>query len=988
GASYSPSLAVDADGYWRVAFASSAPDLIAQDANGQLDVFVRDQRGMTIWASERAGGGGAHGSSQDPRISADGSRVVFQSRAGDLTSDSGIGLTVDLFARDLRPGGTIELVSVGMGGTAGNGMSIYPVVSSDGRYVAFASYASNLAADDVNGVAPDVFLRDLVDSTTVLVSSRPDGMSGNGGSWPPVFVGGEKLSVVFNSFASDLVGPDRNGAKDIWVARFIGAPAIPAPAGSVVLEQRVNSADAGLTDLLITGSGGHDTIRVERGAAPGQLSVIANGIVLGAAFEITGTVVVRGGDGNDDIQIQATGLAGVDVNGEAGTDTTVIFLSDLTATVRVDNSTGKDGLVIMGTADDDYIVKNNDQVTWGTPALESILFFNIDSIIVDGGAGNDTIIDPGLGAAIFGGPGDDMLYVSDTTGSVSLDGGEGSDEYVIQLGGLLAPLTVLDSGAEGSDRLSVNGTPQDDVISVSGTTLEAGVQTITVLADLTDWNLSAGDGNDEIRVEDLYVPISELVVDGGMGADTVTVGQLGPAVPEVAVVPGGPLDEPDHVQAWFYLSGRVFDDHDNDGVFDPGEAGLADLPITLVDADDEVVDRVFTNEQGQYSLTGQVPPGTYRIVADRASGYLDGRETAGTLGGTVDNLKDSDSIGDIQLEPGTAPAVDYLFAQILPSHLHGLVWEDFNDDGEVDFGERAIANVLVELSGLDDRGNMVQRTAQSDSSGTYSFADLRPSGPQGYALREHQPPAHPDGQEIVGEVNGTRVGLLAENDVVTGVVVPRPNSVAERYNFAERAPLGVDIRRGQTAEIGFWENKNGQKLIKSLNGGEAATQLGNWLAATFPNMFGAAAREHNLAGKSNAQVADYYKTLFKRNGKTAAGGGPPKLEAQVLATALSVYVTNRTLAGNAAAAFGFTVSQHGTGVATIRVGLRGIAFGLGLSLHSTATVLDLLLAVDAQSSAGRMYDLNEDGDADDLLDSVARTLAYDVFACINEAGDI
>src|SRR5207247_2343306 len=128
------------------------------------------------------------------------------------------------------------------------------------------------------------------------------------------------------------------------------------------------------------------------------------------------------------------------------------------------------------------------------------------------------------------------------------------------------------------------------------------------------------------------------------------------------------------------------------------------------------------------------------------------------------------------------------------------------------------------------------------------------------------------------------------------------------------------VAHGQTATIGFWQNKNGQALINALNGGSTSTQLGNWLAANFPNLYGAGAGANNLAGKTNAQVAAFYKTLFARTAKTAAGGGPAKMDAQVLATALAVYVTNQTLAGTTAAAYGFLVTENGVGTRTFNVG--------------------------------------------------------------------
>ena len=191
---------------------------------------------------------------------------------------------------------------------------------------------------------------------------------------------------------------------------------------------------------------------------------------------------------------------------------------------------------------------------------------------------------------------------------------------------------------------------------------------------------------------------------------------------------------------------------------------------------------------------------------------------------------------------------------------------------------------------------------------------------------------------------------------------------------------------GQTATIGFWQNNNGQNLIKSLNGGPNSTQLGNWLAATFPNMYGVAAGADNLAGKTNAQVAAVYKALFARTARTAAGGGPAKVDAQVMATALAVYVTNQSLAGTAAAAYGFHVSDTGVGTRTFNVGGSGAAFGV--AANSQVGVLDLLLAVNSRSRNGLLYDLDGDGDATDAQETSYRTMANNVFSAINEAGDI
>jgi hypothetical protein len=76
------------------------------------------------------------------------------------------------------------------------------------------------------------------------------------------------------------------------------------------------------------------------------------------------------------------------------------------------------------------------------------------------------------------------------------------------------------------------------------------------------------------------------------------------------------------------------------------------------------------------------------------------------------------------------------------------------------------------------------------------------------------------------------------------------------------------------------------------NGLSSSTALGNSLATNFNNMYGADAGSSNLTGKTNSQIASFYQNLFSTVSK--------KLEAQTMALALAVYVTNSRLAGNVA----------------------------------------------------------------------------------------
>jgi hypothetical protein len=297
---------------------------------------------------------------------------------------------------------------------------------------------------------------------------------------------------------------------------------------------------------------------------------------------------------------------------------------------------------------------------------------------------------------------------------------------------------------------------------------------------------------------------------------------------------------------------------------------------------------------------------------------------------------------------------------LAPSGLSGIVWEDFNDDGQVDFGEKGIGGMTVTLTGADDLGNAVNLSQLTDSDGAYVFLNLRPGN---YSITETQPASYLQGTDSVGTAGGS---LTAADQffVQLGVQVNGLN-----YNYGERPAAGGGVHSGQTAGIGFWNNKNGQALLKALNGGSTSTQLGNWLAATLPNAFGIHAGSNNLTGKSNAAVAALFQSDFLQKGV--------KLDAQVLATALSVNVTNVTLdPTKVAAQYGFTVSGDGAGTATANVGGNGDAFGV--ADNSTLTLMDLLLATDAQAVNGLLYNGN----------TTKRNGANSVYSAVNQAGNI
>lgn len=157
------------------------------------------------------GGGGVS-------ISQDGRFVVFTSGASDLVAGDDDGGLYDVFLRDLARGRTVH-VSVGAPGVTGaDGQSVTtPDVSRDGRYVAFASFAADLVPGDRNETR-DVFVRDVVAGTTTLVSRGPNGASVGPVDDAPL-ISDDGATIVFGSFAPDLVAGDRNGTSDVFTWR-------------------------------------------------------------------------------------------------------------------------------------------------------------------------------------------------------------------------------------------------------------------------------------------------------------------------------------------------------------------------------------------------------------------------------------------------------------------------------------------------------------------------------------------------------------------------------------------------------------------------------------------------------------------------------------------------------------------------------------------------------------------------------------------------
>jgi len=241
-----------------VIFNSRATNLVTlNDTNLTTDVFVRDlAAGKTTLVSVNQAGTGTGDAfssiTSQAMISSDGNRIVFISQSTNLVANDSNGHKEDVFVRDLAAG-TTSLVSVNNAGTgSGNNFSRGGEISADGRFVVFQSGATDLVPPtnyhpDKGLVLEDVYVRDLQQSKTTLVSANTSGTGdGNGYSQSPS-ISADGSVMVFYSEASDLVTNDTNGAlTDMF------AYALPQTSGSLQFSAPTYNVVEGATTATIT----------------------------------------------------------------------------------------------------------------------------------------------------------------------------------------------------------------------------------------------------------------------------------------------------------------------------------------------------------------------------------------------------------------------------------------------------------------------------------------------------------------------------------------------------------------------------------------------------------------------------------------------------------------------------------------------------------------------------------------------------------------
>ena len=221
-----PSLSFDGR---YAAFYSSATNLVDNDTNNVSDVFVKDtENGFVTRVSKSTNGVAGNGLSLNPAISGNGRYVVFQSEATNLVSGDSNNFA-DIFVYDTLLDTTTRL-NVGAGNVQANNASASPSVSSDGRYVVFESSATNLVGTTAIG-RNHVYVRDTQTGTLARVDQSTSGGEPNGAS-EKARISPDGSVITFVSSASNLVAGDTNGQPDVFVVeRSTGATSRVSVAG-------------------------------------------------------------------------------------------------------------------------------------------------------------------------------------------------------------------------------------------------------------------------------------------------------------------------------------------------------------------------------------------------------------------------------------------------------------------------------------------------------------------------------------------------------------------------------------------------------------------------------------------------------------------------------------------------------------------------------------------------------------------------------------
>jgi len=218
------------------------------------------------------------------------------------------------------------------------------------------------------------------------------------------------------------------------------------------------------------------------------------------------------------------------------------------------------------------------------------------------------------------------------------------------------------------------------------------------------------------------------------------------------------------------------------------EPGIGGVTVTLTGANDlgnAISLSATTAADGSYSFAGLRPSSAagYTVTEHQPSNYVDGKDAAGSSGGSV---AVNDVISGIVVGAGGSSANNN-FGELLPVSISGYVYDDAGNDGVWDGTSAGISGVTLTLTGNNDLGQAVNGVTTTASDGSYSFTGLRPSNLFGYTVTETQAAGYDDGKDTAGSAGGN----TTTNDVIRFIVLLSGGSSSINNNFGELASAGV-----------------------------------------------------------------------------------------------------------------------------------------------------------------------------------------------------
>lgn len=498
----------------RFAAFSASGALVADDKNGVADIYVKDfDTGSLVRVSVGASGAEANGVSSQPSISADGRFVVFTSTASNLVADDVNGVS-DVFVKDMQTG-AIQMVSTTGPGAPGNGASRNADISADGHYVTFISSATNLS--NIPSVGPQVFRKSLEFGVVSLVSSTANGTGANNLSQSPD-ISADGRYIVFSSFATNLapggspMGVPNPYIKDMQTGELYDGWAI-SPRAPVLLPIQAPMMSANALQVTVTLSG---TVYFLDFATKGA-SNVSNGL----HGEYVGYAVNRAIDADGGRLLFAAG--GDDMLGADDNPYIQMYVRDTHTGTLVRLTNGADGFAANANT--------------GNAAMSgdgNVAVFVSSATNLGGSAPGEAqlfrSVMPTLATS------DANKYLTDLDAGVSsLAAGAGNDTYIVSKSGTV----VVETGTGGHDRV---------VSNIDGYTLPANVENLILGTALTgsgnelanqirgnsgNNTLFGGAGNDWITGLE-----GSDKIDGGSGLDTAVYAEFGADV-TVKKIAGG-----------------------------------------------------------------------------------------------------------------------------------------------------------------------------------------------------------------------------------------------------------------------------------------------------------------------------------------------------------------------------------------------------------------------------------------------------------------